>query len=325
MSKLKTTYVILISVIITTLFCALLYFFLDNPKTTTEEKSYRSTPIRYSFLSTQVDSSQENLVNFVGLRQDLNDYFKSENIDGSLYFEYLPTGSSIRINSNEDIEITDLLKVPIAMELYKSAELGLVSLNRPIDIKPSQLSGSGETWESYSSQGIIRITLELAAQRMLQDNDESAKNIIVDSIANLLNPEDSVFNDIDATYSGDEGKAQFMNSKSYSSILKCLYYSCSLSPENSNKILSLLVEAPEAGGLKQSLEGESIMVATKANSLLDGVQSDCGIFYLENRDYLLCIFLRKPTVEEGVAQDDRTNYFRNISKQVFEFVNNSRR
>src|SRR5690554_6176905 len=62
------------------------------------------------------DTAHDSLVSFSGLRQSLRDYFDLNKLDGSLYFEYLPTGTSIRIAGDEQEVAASLMKVPVAVE-----------------------------------------------------------------------------------------------------------------------------------------------------------------------------------------------------------------
>ncbi|HRF28946.1 MAG TPA: hypothetical protein PL051_04930 [Candidatus Saccharibacteria bacterium] len=64
------------------------------------------------------------LVNFEPLRSQLKEQLKYYDDEGkvSVYFEYLPTGTSIRIGDRKEIIGASLLKVPAVMELYKLVE-----------------------------------------------------------------------------------------------------------------------------------------------------------------------------------------------------------
>lgn len=89
-----------------------------------------------------VDNPNDSFVNFVTLRQQLNSYFTDNNINGSLYFEYLPTGTSIRIAGDQLQVGASLLKVPAAMELYKAAELGKINLDDTVTIQQDWLDSA---------------------------------------------------------------------------------------------------------------------------------------------------------------------------------------
>ena len=45
-----------------------------------------------------VDNPSNTRINFSPLRANLNKYFADKKIRGSVYFEYLPTGTSVRVD-----------------------------------------------------------------------------------------------------------------------------------------------------------------------------------------------------------------------------------
>lgn len=78
----------------------------------------------YPFLAKRLFEKNPNyvLINFSPLRTSLNQYFDNNDLVGSLYFEYLPSDTSIRINGSKELRAASLMKLPVAMELSKAHE-----------------------------------------------------------------------------------------------------------------------------------------------------------------------------------------------------------
>ncbi len=76
---------------------------------------------RYPYLSKRIFASNPNdvIVNFIPLREALKDYVEKQTGKVGVYFEYLPSGTSIGINDKEEIKLASLSKVPIAMSILK--------------------------------------------------------------------------------------------------------------------------------------------------------------------------------------------------------------
>ena len=106
----------------------------------TSEQNQKSE--QYDLLSKRIFIEDPNdiRVNFSGLRNKLNNYFANNNLaGGNLYFEYLPTGTSVRISGDEHLVAASLMKVPVAMNAYKAAELGKIDLQKVVALQPEWL------------------------------------------------------------------------------------------------------------------------------------------------------------------------------------------
>lgn len=137
-----------------------------------------NTAAQYPLLAKRlfVDNPNDTFVNFVELRKQLNSYFSNNNISGSLYFEYLPTGTSIRIDGDKQQVGASLLKVPAAMELYKAAELGKIDLDQTVTIQQDWLDDA--YGDLYKKGAGYQLTLREAAKIMLENSDNTALNVI---------------------------------------------------------------------------------------------------------------------------------------------------
>jgi len=99
-----------------------------NQKTMSVEQRDRAA---YPLLSNRIfaDNPNDAILNLAPLRSELRDYFSTLDSEYSFYAEYLPTGTSIKINQDSPMIAASLLKVPVVMNLFYAAENGKVNLS----------------------------------------------------------------------------------------------------------------------------------------------------------------------------------------------------
>jgi len=259
-----------------------------------------------------VENPNDTRINFSPLRKELNNYFKENNIKGSVYFEYLPTGTSIRINPDTKYQAASLMKLPVAMELYKASEKGVVNLDEKIKLKEAWLnSGYGTLYEKGAG---YELTLREAAQILLTESDNTALRAILASTEGKLDTSELALGSLDIEFSLNQDDSINIGTRSYASFLKCLYFACYNTKEDSQEILSYLTETPFNDRITAGIDNKSIKVAHKIGVFNTKVQSDCGLVYLENNNYILCIMLEADDTPETNA------VFKAISEKVYNFV-----
>lgn len=260
-----------------------------------------------------IDNPNNIRINFSDLRSELRNYFEENNIEGSLYFEYLPTGTSVRVNGDERYRAASLIKLPVAMEVYKAQEKGLLKLSDKVALKQEWLNdGYGSLYE----KGVgYELTLGEAVDIMLKESDNTALRILLDATSGL-DVEDRALGslDIEFTLGSDDGID--VGTRSYSSFLKCLYFACYNSPEDSQQILDTLTETPFSDRIVAGIGDESVKIAHKIGVFNSQVQGDCGIVYVENNNYVLCLMI------EGNDDQQTNQHFSALSKLTYDYVAN---
>jgi beta-lactamase class A len=250
-------------------------------------------------------------INFSSLRSQLNSYFTDNQLKGSLYFEYLPTGTSVRVSPDARYRAASLIKLPVAMELYKAQEVGKISLDQKVKLKKEWLNdGYGSLFEKGEG---FELTLQEAVETMLKDSDNTALRVIIDATKDLdINNRALASLDIELTTHTD-GSID-IGTRSYSSFLKCLYFACYNTWDDSQAILKLLTQTPFAERLVAGIPDKDVLVAHKIGVFNSRVQSDCGIVYLPQRHYVLCVML------EGGDNAGINAHIAEISGRVYTFV-----
>lgn len=265
-----------------------------------------TTESLFEFVSprVQTESSADILLDFSVLRTTLEAYIEESGYDAALYFEYLPNGTSFEAGSSDTkYKSASLNKVSMALNVYAMAEAGQYNLDDVVTLQADDLDNTyGDLYkegEGYS------MTIRQATRIMLTESDNTAYNALTRIFIENL-PEDtsglSASNELDSFYEviPDEvrgGNIGLITARSYSKFFKCLYYSCLLSVEHSNELLEYLASSNYDLRLTQPIP-ISVAVAHKYGVYYDETQNDCGIVYLENRNYVLCVMMNG-TVQQG--------------------------
>mgnify|MGYP000750370884 CR=1 FL=1 len=262
-----------------------------------------------------LENPSDTLINFQPLRKDVKNYLETSGLKYSFYFEYLFTGTSIRAGEQNKLVGASLMKIPIVMDLYKAAEQNKIDIDQEVTVPELAINNDPQ----YGNQGKLKagdkITLREAAKITLVESDNTAAYTVFDATKNLLPPEDQAINNLDIDTEigqSDKGKFALIDARSYSSFLKCLYLSCFVSPNSSEEILGFLTNSPDDDRIRAGLPSE-VQVAHKIGSFSTITQSDCGIVYVPNRRYVLCIML--DTDEKTAAKHIKT-----LSEMAYKYV-----
>ena len=276
---------------------------------------------KYSLLADRIlqGSDKDRTVSFTDLRGKLNDYISSANLPQngySVYFEYLPTGTSIGFSESNTLVGASLLKVPFAIQYYKAVEDGVLTPTDTVQLKSNHLD---DTYGMLYKKGAgYTITLGELTHIMLTDSDNTALRALADALDEKagLNTIPKVFNFVDLNYSSSTEGTTLIGASAYSSILKCLYFACYTNKQNSQEILTLLTNTSFNDRLKRYIPQDDMpLIAHKIGSFDQTTQSDCGIFYQPQKPYILCVM---------VNGDDTTasQHIGKMSVIVHEYITN---
>lgn len=267
------------------------------------------------YLSKRIFAQNQNdiLINFIPLREDLQAYVKDVTADRiALYFEYLPSGVSVGVNPNYELNIASLLKVPLVMAIYKEIEQGRLQKETTITLRKEYLDQKfGDLWK----RGIgAPVTVEEALRLSITKSDNTASNALLSVLP--VDALDKVADYLDIPKE-KHGKFIVISPKNYTSILRSLYLSAFLNRESSNEILAIMTQTEAKNQLPAGVP-EDIKIAHKIGVYtLDTSQnptfSDCGIVFVPNRPYSLCMM-------SDVDEQKANEYMRAISEKVYKFV-----
>jgi beta-lactamase class A len=245
---------------------------------------------KYNFLAKRilVDNPNEAIVDFSPLKKQIGDYIAANGGEQqySVFFEYLPTGVSIGFNEEQEIVGASLLKLPLAMHTYKLAEQGKVNFDEEFALEPDWLNS--QYGELYKKGSGYKTTLRELVEVLLKDSDNTAALALYSKLGSVMDLEKNLLTFLDTDYQVNEDERIFIGAEDYSAMLKCLYFACYTNKDDSQAILSLMTQSKFDNRLKLYLPNDAV-VAHKIGTFEQQAQSDCGIFYVENRNYLLCV------------------------------------
>jgi len=307
---------ILVSLVIAILL-GIVFWLTFTMATATETASSKKWIAKHPLLSKRlaIEDSNDIIVNFVPLRKAVKFYLSKTGLEYSFYLEYLPTGTSIRSNENNQLAGASLLKLPTIISLYKAGEAGSVDLDKVVVIKNEWLdSGFGDLWKKGAG---TKLTLREAAHLALINSDNTAIKTVRGVLGDAIVDNETVLAqlDVDFPYTID-GQSQ-VSARDYASVLKCLYLSCYLKPENSQEILTKLAQAPDFGRIARRVP-DDVKVAHKIGVFHSEVQSDCGIIYVPNRPYLLCVILKAPS-------NTADQHMQELSGLIYDYISDPSR
>ncbi len=157
--------------------------------------------------------------------------------------------------------------------------------NIPQDILPTRNISIGQ---SYSIDELIK--------RMIVYSDNSAYEILYEHIDAA--PLTQIYSDlnVDINKAIKDPAGNIVSVKNYASAFRILYNSSYLSKQMSEKALELLSQTDYKDGLVASLPSETIISHKFGERFFQSTNErqlhDCGIIYLPQRPYLLCIMTR---------------------------------
>lgn len=264
----------------------------------------------FTYLSKRILTENQNdiLISFIPLRAAMKEYVGKQSDEIGVYFEYLPSGTSIGVNNDIEVRLASLIKIPVVMAIYKQIERGNLKKDQTLTIREEDIDKLfGNLWKKGSG---AKISVEEAVRISLVESDNTATKTLASAL-----PEralDDIFDNLDIP-KDTQGTLFVISPKNYSSILRSLYLSSYLTKDHSNEILEILTQTNFKDKLPAGVP-QDIKVAHKTGVFeSEQAYSDCGIFYPANRPYLLCIMAKS---NESKARE----YMQHISKMVYEHI-----
>ena len=237
----------------------------------------------------------------------------------SLYFRDYPKGAWVSIGENEKYAPASLLKVPILIAYLQQAETNPALLTSqlaftdPIDYNHDVHFSPKETLTRGHSY-----TVEELLTRMIQYSDNAATVTLINHLdEKILN---EVYTDLGLTLPPASTKehVEFMTVKSYAYFFRVLYNATYLSRTMSEKALALLTGTDFEIGLQAGVSKDVTVAHKFGERTLFELDSnlkdlhDCGVVYLPEHHYLLCI------MTQGYHFETLANEIKQISQIVYD-------
>lgn len=291
------------------------------------QSGFKSCSEQYPFLSRDLDCGtiNERIEQVEEIDNNIEIYANQEETAGSaekisVFFRDLNTRRWFGVNENVNFYPASLAKLPIAMMIYKAAEVNRKILDLELPITDTDLSlnkGQHYTPSASLENGASYPVRELV-RRMITYSDNAPVNPLLNASASLREP---IFSDLGVYSISTEGLPGRwdITTKNYSNLFRILYNASYLRPEYSDTILGQLSESTFKNALAAGIP-EDIRVAHKfgETSTSDGspekstiILNDCGIIYKPGAPYILCVMTR------GEKYEELERIIREISERVY--------
>jgi beta-lactamase class A len=211
------------------------------------------------------------------------------------------------VNEKVDFDLASLLKVPVVMAYYLNLEKDGLEIKQEVTIQSSQIDMEfGDLWK----RGVgAKVTLDEAARLAITESDNTATKVLADSTPRNIYEE--IYNNLDIDLPLDDASPK-LSTKSYSSILKALYFAALINKDHSQKVIQMLIGSRFKDKLPAGVP-ENIEVANKVGVRAGEIYQDCGIVYLPERPYILCMISQSD-------EKEATTRMVAVSKAVYEYV-----
>lgn len=284
--------------------------------------SSSSSPSEFQFINLAVTSNLNKhfIINFGPLKKELIKIQNKYPQKTYIYFDYLNNASWTGLNERELFVAASMIKVPLAMSIYKAAEERKFNLEDRYSLE--ELNMDENFGELYKVGPDKEFTIEELIKIMLEQSDNTAADALGDVLKNIgIN---DPFNDVYAFMGwdifpgiGETLNYQEINLKTLSNMFISLYNAEYINAENSNKILTFLSNSPFNDKIVAGVP-ENIVVSHKIGvSVPNETFSDCGIVYAPNRHYILCLG------SNGGDEQKAAEFMSEISEAVYDYVINN--
>lgn len=225
----------------------------------------------------------------------------------SIYYEQINSGSNISVNKELKLFPASLSKLVQAILIVKKVEGGVLSWNQRLDTKPEDISA--DSGELYKTIGDRSLTVEELLRELLVNSDNTAQN----TFKHYLMAEDYIDFQYATGLQDLYNELGFISAKEYTRLLRVLYTSSFLNPENSEKILEYMTQATFRNYLSQGIPSGVKFAHKYGENKTQHIFADSGIVYVPKRPYMITVMIR------GNDSSEETRVWaQNLMKEISE-------
>lgn len=278
----------------------------------------------YEFINPLIDYYENNsstLADNKILQKKLNDYITKEittkNINhASVYYRDLNNGPWIGVNENSIYAPASLLKVPYLIAALKLGEYYPEFLKTMYKYMPGNNNKIQNIKDNNPLINGEYYSINELLNAMIIHSDNEAKDIVVSNLPGNIYLD--VFSDLGIDiqkYDTINTAENFLSVKEYASYFRMLYNSTYLNRQSSEYALSILSKTTFKNGITAGIP-DSVKISHKfGERSVNGSDvkqlHDCGIIYLPNQPYILCVMTK------GNNFDKMQKIIADISKIVY--------
>jgi beta-lactamase class A len=242
----------------------------------------------------------------------------------SVYFRDLNNGPWFGIEEKELYVPASLVKVPVMMAVYRSAEDDPGILEKALTIEtPRELVLT----QYYEPEKTVEIGESYTTRELLEARIVYSDNLAFNTLASYVgqNRVEKVFMELGLPAEQNEDGEIILSVKNYAAVFRVLYNASYLIRDYSEEALELLARSKFKEGILAGIE-DAVLVAHKfgerTSLTTDGWQqrqlSECGIVYTNPDHYLLCV------MSKGEQFKELEQVISHISEMVYTEVKRDR-
>lgn len=232
-------------------------------------------------------SQKDYLLNIQDLRTYLHELEVQYPDSISIYYEQLNSGSNISVNKQLRLFPASLSKLAQAIIIAKKVEDGKLDWNQKLPILKEDLSSaSGNLYKRVYAGD--HVSVEELLQELLVESDNTAQNVF----RHYLEAEDYINFQNQTGLQDLYNEKGFISAKEYTRMLRVLYGSSYLEPENSQKILEYMSQASFRDYLSQGIPSGIKFAHKYGENTEYHIFADSGIVYVPGRPYMLTVIIK---------------------------------
>lgn len=205
------------------------------------------------------------------------------------------TGQSISLHADQVFPTASSIKIAVLLELYHQAQSGKLSLTDLYTVNSADLVADSYIMGGLTP-GVTRVTLRDLATMMMAVSDNSATNVLIDRIG--MSNVNALMDSLALTHTrlqrkmmdlkaASEGRENLSTPSDMVAMVRAAYDGKVLNPKLTEDFFQVFsVRKPDAF-LQRHLP-EDLRIAAKHGEL-EGVRNDCGMVFVPNRPYGICV------------------------------------
>lgn len=297
----------------------------ENANFVEEDIILRQTGYKFTNPLLECEANFRELGNISSIKEEVNDFIseqkEADNVNSvSVYFRDLNNGPWFGIGEKEPFSPASLLKVPVIISFLKKAETDPDLLNKKVTfIRSEDLNPNIE--QVFKPAIVMADKQEYSIKELLERSgaysDNEANNLLLknSSLADF----NKTFSDLGIKAPSNETgiKDNFMTVKEYATFFRILYNASYLNREMSETALAILSESNFKRGIEAGVDlgiEVSHKFGERAVTPFKKQLHDCGIVYLPQKPYLLCVMTR------GGDYSKMADTIKEISKKIYVFL-----
>lgn len=232
-----------------------------------------------------------------------------------IYYRELISGPVITIRQNEGFFPASLLKIPVVLWYYKKAESEPGLLDAEVDY----VGPPGTSIVHFPPKETLvpgtRYSLRELLRFMLAESDNEATNILIE-YAGGREAVNAVYADL-GFMEVDDYNHYVIDTQTYVAFFRVLFNAEYLSETASEEVLNMLASSSFTEGLVAGVPGTVVVAHKFGERTIDGSEErlqlhDCGIIYVPENPYMLCV------MTQGHNYEVMAQFIADVSRSIYE-------